>query len=308
MTLPDGLSRTTEMRGDEIWFGFANGLRIRTDSLANLDSNRVLSLGTPQGALMNHLVHHPETARGKRVLEPFGGSGALGFMALKVGAAHVDFLDINPRACEFQRGNAAENAFGADTFDVIEGDIATFEPEAPYDLLIANPPFVPTPDGIPGTLTSNGGPEGNRFVEILLQRLEALLAPTGRALIYVLQFVVGGKPLVARLIHEQVGNRPVVLTPSQEHLIPLDAWCGSYARLFPDDAAVAQAWHSELALRHGSELSLCHYVIDIGPRSSEATSCVVRHDFAAKFGTAFFVPSDPPEELALGRVFENVRR
>lgn len=308
MTLPDALQRTKEVRGNETWFGFANGLRIKTDSPGNLDPLRILSLGSPQGALMNHLVNHPGTARGKRVLEPFAGSGALGFMALKVGAAHVDFLDVNPRACEFQRDNGAANGFDPSTFGAIEGDIAAFSPDTTYDLILANPPFVPTPDGIPGTLTSNGGPEGNCFVEILLQRLEALLAPEGRALIYVFQFVIGETPLVVRLIQEHVKHRPAVLTPSQRNPIPLAAWCRSYTRLFPEDATIAEAWLSDLARRHGPELCLCHYVLELSPRSEDATSCIVRHDFAEKFGEAFFVPSDPPEDLALGRVFENVVR
>ena len=49
--------------------------------------------------------------------------------------------------------------------------------------------MYPTPEGIDGTITSNGGPEGSLFVEILIERLEELLEPSGRALIYVFQLV-----------------------------------------------------------------------------------------------------------------------
>ena len=110
----------------------------------------------------------------RTLFEPFAGSGAIGFMALKVGAGHVDFLDVNPRASQFQRENAGLNQFSSSRFTSITGDIADFAPARKYDLMLANPPFVPTPEGIDGTLTSNGGPEGSRFVEILVERLEEL--------------------------------------------------------------------------------------------------------------------------------------
>src|SRR5262249_60810675 len=107
----------------------------------------------------------------KDVFELFAGSGALGFMALKLGAHHVDLLDVNPRAVTFQVENAALNHFLPSQYSAIEGDIATFIPTHTYDLILANPPFVPTPAGIAGTLTSNGGTEGNKSVELHVHRL-----------------------------------------------------------------------------------------------------------------------------------------
>jgi methylase of polypeptide subunit release factors len=94
-----------------------------------------------------------------------------------------------------------------------EGDVATFCPQEPYDLILANPPFVPTPEGIDGTITSNGGPEGNRFVEILLRRLDEFLRPEGRALVYVFQIVSGKEPLVVDLVSKSLEGRRVDLTP-----------------------------------------------------------------------------------------------
>ena len=119
-------------------------------------------------------------------------------MALKAGAGRVDFLDINPRALDFQRENAAVNRFPSSRFTSIKGDIADFLPERSYDLILANPPFVPTPAGLDGTITSNGGPDGNRFVEMLLKRLEEFLEPSGRALIYLFQLEVVSKCAVRR--------------------------------------------------------------------------------------------------------------
>jgi SAM-dependent methyltransferase len=304
-SLPDLLQQTREVRGEEVVYRFANGMTIKTEVLHKADTLRVLPLGTPQGALMNHLLSFPERVAGARVFEPFAGSGALGFAALRAGAAHVDFLDINPRALDFQRENAALNRFDATRFTPIRGDIAEFVPERRYDLILANPPFVPTPSGLAGTLTSNGGPEGNRFVDILLARLEELLEPGGRALIYVFQIVRDGRPLVIESLAETARRRPVEVTPSQRQPIPLETYRDAYARLFPKAEAEIDEWRAALVRSHGADLTLCHYVLDVGPRSASTAGCAIRENFAEKFGERFLVPSDDTRELAFGRVFEN---
>src|SRR5918999_512672 len=174
-TLPDLLERKREVRGEEILYRFAKGLTIKSEVFDKEDPLRVLPLGSPQSGLMNHMANFPEIVRDKLVFEPFAGAGPLGFMALMLGARHADFLDINPRASEFQRATAQLNQFSPDRFTSIIGDIGAFVPQQKYDLILANPPFVPTPDGVKGTITSNGGADGNRFVEIVMRRLEEFL-------------------------------------------------------------------------------------------------------------------------------------
>jgi hypothetical protein len=305
MNLPDRLQRTVEYRGDQVHYRFANGLEIRTEVFNKEDRLRILPLGTPQGSLMNHMLSFPESVRGKSVFEPFAGSGALGFMALAAGAAHVDFLDINPRAAEFHGANAGLNRFNGQQYRSITGDIAVYTPPQRYDLLVANPPFVPTPDGIEGTITSNGGAEGSRFVEILLRRLDELLLPSGRALVYVFQFAKGGVPLVVDLIAAAIRDRPVEITPAQAKATPLQMFADAYARLFTNSGAAIDRWRTDLLQRHGADLTLCHYIVDIGPQSAAAASCVLRDNFAEKFGDAFLVPTENEELLALDRAFEN---
>ena len=304
-SLPDLLQRTREVNGEDVLYRFANGLTIKTEVFNKRDRQRILPLGTPQGSLMNHVLNFPETVQHKGTFEPFAGSGALGFMALKAGARHVDFLDINPRAADFHRDNAALNQFSAGRFTSITGDIATFVPERKYDLILANPPFVPTPEGIEGTITSNGGPEGSRFVEILLERLEQFLEPTGRALIYVFQFVRAGEPLIVELLARCSQRRSVEITPAQERSIPFETYYQAYLQLFPKAAPAVDRWRSDLLRRHGSGLTLCHYVVDVGPQSDRSTDCVIRENFAQKFGESFLVPSQDEAELAFGRVFGN---
>lgn len=305
--LPDRLGRTHEVEGDQVVYHFANGLTIRTEVFHKNDPLRILPLGTPQGSLMNHLLGFPERVAGRRVFEPFAGSGALGFMALAAGAEHVDFLDVNPRAAGFQRENARLNRLACDRFGAITADVRDFAPPHRYDLILANPPFVPTPDGIDGTLTSNGGVDGSRLVAILLERLEDFLAPDGRALICVFQLEEQRRPLILEAL-ASLARRPVVLTPSQAEPIPFEVYLEAYHRVFPDRTAAIERWRADLTRRHGDGLTLCHYVIDVGPRSQDPTECVIRDDFDEKFGPDFRVPSDDPAALAVGRVLENLVR
>jgi hypothetical protein len=303
--LPDLLGRTSEVHGEEVLYRYANGLAIKTEVWNKADKRRILPMGTPQGSLMNHLLHFPEVVRGKRIFEPFAGSGAIGFMALTLGAERVDFLDVNPRAGAFLAENARLNQLDASRFRWIEADIATYEPERRYDLIIANPPFVPTPDGIEGTLTSNGGPEGNRFVEILLRRLDEFLEPEGEALILVFQLVREGQPLLLDLISRTLVGRPVELTPSQKRPISFEAFSEAYSKLFREAGEEISRWRSTLLEKHGPDLALCHYVARVRARGGRSTSWVMRNDFAEQFGESFLVPVEDEEGIAMGRAFEN---
>ncbi len=304
-SLPDLLQWSRTPEGDEVLYRFCNGMQIRTEAFHKADSLRILPLGSPQGAMMNHLLNNPGMTRDKRVFEPFAGSGALGLMALRAGASHVDFLDINARAESFHLRNAELNGFEESLYESITGDIEDFIPTAPYDVILANPPFVPTPDGIQGTLTSNGGPEGSRFVNVLLDRLEELLMPGGRALIYAFQFVRQGEPLITERISQSLPQRPVEITPTQEHPIHLAAFCDAYAKLFPDATASIADWQVDLVSRYGEDLTASHYILDVLPQSESQSGWQIQENFAEKFGASYFVPSANESELALGRAFEN---
>jgi hypothetical protein len=164
---------------------------------------------------------------------------------------------------------------------------------------------VPTPKGIDGTVTSNGGPEGNRFVAILLQRLEEFLEPEGEALILVFQFVSQEQPLLVDLISRVLVRRPVELTPSQERPISFEAFWQAYTQLFPEAEEKISRWRSALREKHAPDLTLCHYVVRVRARGDRPTSCVMRDDFAEEFGESFLVPTEDEKGIALGRAFEN---
>lgn len=74
---------------------------------------------------------------GDRVLDIGTGSGILGIAALKLGASHVDAVDIDPMAVKIAGENARQNGFDETAFTVMEGDLADRIAGA-YDVVIAN--------------------------------------------------------------------------------------------------------------------------------------------------------------------------
>jgi|SRR5262245_61104321 len=300
--LPNRVSRTTEIDGDGLLHRFAHGLEIRTDKFLAADPGRVLSLGGPQAALMNYMLSWPERLRGRLVFEPFAGSGAIGLTALTAGARRVELLDVNPRAVRFARENAHRNGFTVEQVVCAEGSIESFVPAGRYDLIFANPPFVPTPDGLAGTLTSNAGSDGNRLVDVLLRRLEELLAPEGEAFVYVFQFVRDGRPVVVNSIERFVTERDVGLTPTQTRPIDAETYFQAYVRVFPAAEPAILRWRTALRDRHGDALLLDHFVLRIGPRRPGPTRWVIEDDLERVYGEGLRLDE---RELALGRVLEN---
>ncbi|MFL0277362.1 HemK2/MTQ2 family protein methyltransferase [Mycobacterium sp. SMC-19] len=94
-------------------------------------------------------------ARRARVLDLCTGSGIAAIAAAELGADSVTAFDICPRAVRCARDNA--RAAGMDVA-VRRGPWSDALCCAPFDLVVTNPPYVPSPrDG--GPIPSAGGPE-----------------------------------------------------------------------------------------------------------------------------------------------------
>ncbi|MBW2281605.1 MAG: class I SAM-dependent methyltransferase [Deltaproteobacteria bacterium] len=116
------------------------------------------------------------TPRGRaaRALDLGTGSGLQALLA----ARHCDrvtAVDLNPRALEFARFNAALN--GVENVDFVRGDLLEFEADEPYDLVVCNPPFVISPRS--DCLYRDNPLDADGFVQALLQRMPGLLAEGG---------------------------------------------------------------------------------------------------------------------------------
>ena len=77
----------------------------------------------------------------KKVLDVGTGSGLLALFAARCGAA-VTALDVNPKAVETTRRNAAANGL---SLTVVESDLFDQLPPQTFDFVLINPPYYPRP-------------------------------------------------------------------------------------------------------------------------------------------------------------------
>jgi 16S rRNA (guanine(966)-N(2))-methyltransferase RsmD len=94
-------------------------------------------------ALFNILA--PRVA-GSRVLDGYAGTGAIGIEALSRGAAHVTFVERDPRALRLIRANLARTGLDApaDTCTIVRAAFAAMAAShegPPFDLVLLDPPY-----------------------------------------------------------------------------------------------------------------------------------------------------------------------
>lgn len=124
-----------------------------------------------------YFVEHLIVPEGAFVLDLCTGSGILAVFAAER-AQRVIASDINPRALEFARLNAALNGVDG-KIEFRLGDL--FEPVKGmrFDLITVNPPFEPTPKGWENYLHSDGGPSGLDIVARIFEQAGDYLMPNG---------------------------------------------------------------------------------------------------------------------------------
>lgn len=92
---------------------------------------------------------------GARVLDLYAGSGAVGLEALSRGAAHALLVEADPRAARVLRDNASTLSLaGAQVrADRVER-LAEDTPDAPYDVVFADPPYALAADELAAVLSN----------------------------------------------------------------------------------------------------------------------------------------------------------
>ena len=123
---------------------------------------------------------------GEEVLDLGSGSGILSITALLLGAEHATGVDIDPKAEDIARQNAAINQLGPDRFTALTGDVigdkAMMEKlQKRYDIVLANivaDVIIPLAPAAAGFLT-----EDSIFIcsGILSTRLSEVLAALEKA-------------------------------------------------------------------------------------------------------------------------------
>lgn len=90
--------------------------------------------------LFSMLVSRLGSFEGLRIADLFAGSGALGFEALSRGAATATFVESDAKAAAIIRRNS--DKLGA-SWKLIEGSALALPRTEPFDLIFADPPYLP---------------------------------------------------------------------------------------------------------------------------------------------------------------------
>jgi release factor glutamine methyltransferase len=118
--------------------------------------------------LLAQVVSQTRLATGKDVLEVFAGSGALALSMAVDGARSVTAVDISRRALLSIRLNARRNNVRIRT---LRGDLFAPLLGESFDLIVANPPYVPGQESLPTRGIARaweGGLDGRILVDRLL--------------------------------------------------------------------------------------------------------------------------------------------
>lgn len=113
----------------------------------------------------------------RRAIDLGTGSGIHAILA----SDHCDKvvgMDVNPRALEFARFNAALNGVG--NSDFIQSDLFA-SVDGTCDLLLANPPYLPDAAAQPGDNFWSGGVEGSELLSSIVRAIPTKLDPDGTA-------------------------------------------------------------------------------------------------------------------------------
>jgi release factor glutamine methyltransferase len=126
---------------------------------------------------------------GRRVLDLCTGSGFVAIAAAEMGCADVTAFDICPHAVHSTEGNAI--VAGVD-IDVRQGSWVAALGCAPFEVVVANPPYVPTPPeddidtvtpGIGPSWAWNAGADGRLVLDPLCASASNLLCDGGSLLL-----------------------------------------------------------------------------------------------------------------------------
>ncbi|MFF3171055.1 HemK2/MTQ2 family protein methyltransferase [Streptomyces sp. NPDC057900] len=160
---------------------------------------------------------------GTRVLELGTGSGALAVHAARLGA-RVTAVDVSRRAVLCARVNAALHR---SRITVRYRDLSARD-TGRYDMVISNPPYVPSPTALPplrGRARAwDGGPDGRAVVDQVCTTAAAVLRPGG-TLLMVHSRMCGAQTTIdvlarARLDAEVVDRELIPLGPVLRSRLP----------------------------------------------------------------------------------------
>ncbi|HEX7307244.1 HemK2/MTQ2 family protein methyltransferase, partial [Lentzea sp.] len=129
--------------------------------------------------LLVEAMHAAAIPAGARVLDIGTGTGALAIAAIRAGAAEVTGVDVSRRAVWTARVNAALQRL---PLRVKLGNALEVVADERFDLVLANPPYVPAASACVATGPArawDAGLDGRQLLDPLCARMHDLLAPGG---------------------------------------------------------------------------------------------------------------------------------
>ena len=130
-------------------------------------------------AVFSMLASRIGSFEGLRVADLFAGSGALGLEALSRGAAHVLFVERDPAAVKAIRANL-DKLGGTGRAEVRMGSALALPRAAPFDLVLADPPYGEDATAILAAIAGLVAPGG--WLSIETARKKSVAAPAGLTL------------------------------------------------------------------------------------------------------------------------------
>jgi carbamoyltransferase len=137
----------------------------------SLDEDPVMYIGMDS----HGLVQTAPRQACARVLDLCCGSGIQGLVASRY-AQHIVAVDLNPRAVRFARFNSQLN--GIANYEVRQGSLYEVVEDEQFDCILANPPFVPSPEE--SLKFRDGGASGEKILRAIIQGAWQHLSPKGR--------------------------------------------------------------------------------------------------------------------------------
>ncbi|MEU4805045.1 HemK2/MTQ2 family protein methyltransferase [Actinosynnema sp. NPDC023587] len=119
---------------------------------------------------------------GASVLDACTGTGVLGVVAGLAGAGEVTAVDISRRAVASARINGWVRGVA---LKALRGDFVSLVGRSRFDLVLSNPPYVPSVPGVPkgAARAWDAGEKGRAVLDRLCTALPSLLTDRGMALI-----------------------------------------------------------------------------------------------------------------------------
>ena len=149
---------------------------------------------------------------GATVLDLCTGSGLLAIEAARRGAREVTAIDVSRRAVLATRLNARLNGVSV---RALRGDLFTPVAGRRFDLIISNPPYLPSEGAeLPDRGAARaweGGPDGRAFIDRICRQAQAHVTPGGVLLL--LQSSLSADLATAR----ELGSRGFEVTVAARH-------------------------------------------------------------------------------------------